>query len=273
VKLQNAPLVDVRPLMLDERADLLDLLQSLNDDDWSRQTACPGWTVKDVALHILDDDFGLLSRERDGDASSLLPKVESYREFVASLNRKNQQWVEAARGLSSRVICQLLGFTGRELGRHFETVDFTGTAGVAWTGPEPVSVWFDLARELTEHWVHQQQIRDAVKRPGAEKYLGTVLRVFLWALPYHYRTVEAPPGSVVRIVITGQGGGQWALTKTAQGWELDEMRVQRADAQLLVSEDNAWRLLTGALNDTRLVEAQGDSALAQPFLETRSIII
>ncbi len=44
---------DVRPLFREERAELLSLLGSLTADHWSAPTACPGWTVKDVALHLL----------------------------------------------------------------------------------------------------------------------------------------------------------------------------------------------------------------------------
>lgn len=29
-------------------------------------------------------------------------------------------------------------------------------------------MWLDAAREYTEFWVHQQQIRDATGRPGAD---------------------------------------------------------------------------------------------------------
>ena len=32
--------------------DLLDLLPSLSDDDWSQPTDLPGWTVHDVAAHL-----------------------------------------------------------------------------------------------------------------------------------------------------------------------------------------------------------------------------
>jgi uncharacterized protein (TIGR03083 family) len=34
-------------------ARLLDVLTSLSDDEWALPTECPGWTVKDVAAHVL----------------------------------------------------------------------------------------------------------------------------------------------------------------------------------------------------------------------------
>jgi hypothetical protein len=40
---------------------------------------------------------------------------------------------------------------------------------VSWAGPDTSPAWLDIARDYTEFWVHQQQIRDAVDRPGADR--------------------------------------------------------------------------------------------------------
>ena len=66
---------DVRPLATDERERLLAFLADLADDEWLAPTAAPGWTVKDLALHLLDDDLSWLSRERDGDLSGLIART------------------------------------------------------------------------------------------------------------------------------------------------------------------------------------------------------
>src|SRR4051812_35212950 len=49
--LSDAPVVDVRPLLSDERKDLLRLLRGLTPDQWNMPTTAPDWSVKDVALH------------------------------------------------------------------------------------------------------------------------------------------------------------------------------------------------------------------------------
>jgi uncharacterized damage-inducible protein DinB len=56
----------VRPLLTDDRAALLRLLRTLSAFEWLSDTDVPGWTVKDLAFHVLDDDLGWLSRGRDG---------------------------------------------------------------------------------------------------------------------------------------------------------------------------------------------------------------
>ena len=52
------PVFDARPLLKAERTDLLALLASLTPHEWSAATAVPGWTVRDMALHLLGDDLG-----------------------------------------------------------------------------------------------------------------------------------------------------------------------------------------------------------------------
>ena len=59
--LADAPVLDVRPLFPGERADLLDLLTGLTPRSGRRRPPVPGWSVKDIALHLLDDELGWLS--------------------------------------------------------------------------------------------------------------------------------------------------------------------------------------------------------------------
>src|SRR4051812_34784821 len=56
---------DVLGLYPGEREELLNLLRGLDADEWEAPTECPAWSVKGIALHILGDDFSLLSRQRD----------------------------------------------------------------------------------------------------------------------------------------------------------------------------------------------------------------
>jgi len=59
---------------------------------------------------------------------------------------------------------------------------------VSWAGEEESANWFDTAREFTERWHHQQQIRLAVNKPGivTREFYFPVLDCFMRALPYAY---------------------------------------------------------------------------------------
>jgi Mycothiol maleylpyruvate isomerase N-terminal domain len=37
-----------------ERKQLLKLFSELEAEDWEKPTICPGWTVKDIGLHLFE---------------------------------------------------------------------------------------------------------------------------------------------------------------------------------------------------------------------------
>ena len=122
MELADVPVRDVRPLLTEERADLLALLASLGDADWVMPTEAGRWMVKDVALHLQDDDLGWLSSGRDRDRSGLLDDSGDYRQFVAALDAKNQWWVDGASGLSHRVVQDLLEWSGRQVDQYYASL-------------------------------------------------------------------------------------------------------------------------------------------------------
>lgn len=267
----------VTDLFPEERAHLLSLLSTLTDEEWALPTVCPGWSVKDIALHLLGDDVGILSRQRDSFRLAG-PDIGSFADLVAYINHLNGVWLEAARRLSPLLLCQLLGFTGDLAYQHFRAIDlFGGTSLVTWAGPEPVPMWLDVAREYTERWVHQQQIRDAVGRPGLKerRFFAPVLAAFVWALPRAFAATTAPAGTAVDVVITGDAGGRWTLVREWDRWGLYQGMAQAAAAQVVLDQEVAWRLFTKGISpdDAReQIQIEGDEALGLNVLAAVAIL-
>ncbi len=200
---------DLFPEVLDE---LVGLLADLSAEDWHRATACPGWSVRDVALHLLGGELGNLSRRRDGHVVGA--SIAGWEELVTFIDGWNRDWVQVAQRISPRLLVDLLGSTGEQLCAYFSSLDPYAMGGsVSWVGPDPAPVWLDLAREYTERWHHQQHIRDAVGKPGLKepRYLAPALATFVWAMPRAFRTTDAAEGTSVMLTITGDSGGQWSL--------------------------------------------------------------
>jgi uncharacterized protein (TIGR03083 family) len=197
------------------RVHLLAVLAELTSEDWTRQTAAPAWSVKDVAAHLLGGDVFILSDRRDGFRPA--QTIRGYDDLVALVDRLNDEWVVAARRMSPRLLREWLAVTGPEVEACFASLDPMTTGGpVSWAGPEPAPVWFDLAREFSERWHHQQQIRDAVKRPPLYDpyFLAPVLDTFARAFAHTFRNIVAPQGTSVRFEITGDAGGVWYVVRT-----------------------------------------------------------
>jgi uncharacterized protein (TIGR03083 family) len=265
--------VDLFPELLDA---LLRLLSDLGAAEWKHPTACAGWSVHDVALHLLGDDVGFVSRKRDGYA--LPASVEGWDSLVAWIDEHNALWVAAARRMSPRLLCDLLRLVGGQMCATVKTLDPDALGGpVSWAGPGPAPVWLDLAREYTERWLHQQHIRDAVDRPGLKgpRFLAPVLDTFVRALPRTYQDVDAPDGTLVALTLTGDAGGRWFLLREKGAWHLCLEIERRPQAEVVLGQELAWRLFTKGLHPEQVraaVELRGDVALGLKALDTVSIL-
>jgi uncharacterized protein (TIGR03083 family) len=258
------------------RAHLLALLADLGEDDWARPTAAPLWTVKDVAAHLLGGDVAILSGKRDG--FHLSQRIESNEQLIELIDRLNAEWVQATRRMSPRLLHELLAFTGPEVEACFASLDPKALGcAVSWAGPEPAPVWFDLAREFTERWHHQQQIRDATGRtPLYDPYFfSPVLDTFVRALPYAYRNTAAQAGTCVRFEISGEAGGVWFVFRSEEAWTLLLDATVEPAATVVLPQDLAWRLFTKGLDRKRaraLAVINGKAELAAPIFATTAII-
>jgi uncharacterized protein (TIGR03083 family) len=259
---------------------LLDLLATFTPEDWQRPTAAAGWTVKDMVAHLLDTDIRRLSAQRDQQPAPPPPQpIDGYAALVDYLNFLNAQWVSAARHISPRLLIEFLAITGPELHALLSAIDPHAPArtAVSWAGETTSAHWFDMAREYTEKWHHQQHIREAIGAPllDGPEWLAPVLATFLRGLPHAYRAAPAAPGTVVVVEIPGPAGGHWTLVRGAAAWNLWEGAPGQADAWLRLDADSAWRLLTKGLERTDAharLHVTGTGELALPFLDMLSIM-
>jgi uncharacterized protein (TIGR03083 family) len=194
--------------------ELIELLKPLPWEDWARPTVCGPWTVKDVAAHLLGGNLGRLWSQRETSAETG-SATETFDELVALINASNAEWVRAARRFSPELLVEFLELSDRRLYEYFQTLepDQPARIPVSWAGQEESPNWFDVAREYTEKWLHQQHIREALGAPllTERRWLYPVLDTFLRALPHTYRSVDAAEGSVVSFRILGEAGGSWSL--------------------------------------------------------------
>jgi uncharacterized protein (TIGR03083 family) len=270
------PPLDVRPLFPRERAAFLTLLQALDDDDWQAPTICPGWRVHDVVAHVVHDGLRRLSGMRDGHPSWDPRPAEDLAVYLA---RVNQEFVDVAVRWSPPVLIDLVDHLGRQLDRMWAGLDLRERGlVVSWALPdEPAPVWLDVAREYTEFWVHQQQVRDAVGRPGAtdEALAGAVVDTFVRALPYTLRGVAAPVGTAAHLEVTGPGGGVWSVVRRSGTWAVGRGRSPDPAALVRLSADTLWRVATRGITVRSAREratVSGDLTLGATVLELVSII-
>src|SRR5215208_2348977 len=253
--------------------ELMSVLRPLDPADWSRPTACAFWSVKDIVAHLLDSCVRRLSFGRDQvDASPTRP-IASYADLVGYLNQLNAEWVAATRRVSPRVLMDILDLAEPQLHTYLESLDPDAPAifGVAWAGQESSPNWFDIGREYTERWLHQQQIREAVGVLGlnARPWLYPTLDIFVRALPFTYAPVEAHPGTAIRLEITGDAGSVWTLARGPSRWELFTGSVASPSADVTMDQHVAWKLFSKGLGPERAsreVLIKGEQRLGRQML-------
>lgn len=256
---------------------LLALLRSLTPEEWQAPTIAKQWTVKDVAAHLLHGNIRGLSLIRD-QYRGKPAAIDSYDDLVNFLNKENNQWVDAWRVASTSVLIDLLEHTGPSYSRLMASQDPFGTApyAVAWAGEERSLNWFNTAREYTEKWHHQQQIRDAVNKPGimTKELYEPVLATFMMALPYTYRNERAADGTVLHVTITGEGGGDWYLVMNKK-WELSREVNAPAIAHTTIDGAVAWKLFSKSWRREDVmhhVRMDGDQQLGGVILNMISVM-
>jgi uncharacterized protein (TIGR03083 family) len=254
-------------------AQLLELLPALRPDEWALPTVAREWTVRDVAAHLLDTVLRKLSAVRD---NSMVENVQirSYQDVLALVNGLNREGVTVYRRLSPAVLCDLMALACRESADFHEALDPFARAAwnVSWAGEDHSLNWFDTARELTERWHHQQQIRLATNRPGimTPELYHPVLDCFVRGLPFSYANVEAALGAAVRLDISGECGGQWQIRRNPSSWALEIPTRDDWTARVIIPQEIAWRIFTKGITRAAALEqvrVEGQRDLALPVLD------
>jgi uncharacterized protein (TIGR03083 family) len=257
---------------------LIELLRSLAPSDWDVQTVAPRWKVRDVAAHLLDTVLRKLSLVRDSWFVEAV-QIQSPKDVVTLVNRLNAEGVTVFRRLSPPVLVAVMEMACEESARFHESLDPFAPAAfaVSWAG-EAVSLnWFDTARELTERWHHQQQIRLATDRPGAmtPELYHPVLDCFLRGLPHLYRDVDAPAGTSLLLEISGECGGQWFLSRQNDRWELAGQSGADLAVRVTIPQEIAWRVFTKGVDHESAkaqIRIEGDRNLGDRILELTAIV-
>jgi hypothetical protein len=178
------------------------------------------------------------------------------------------------------MLTELLEWTGPKVSALFQSLPPHGIARwpVAWADETASENWMDIGREFTERWHHQAQIREAVGVAGLmePRWMHPVLAISMRCLRKAYARTEATEGVVVAVEVTGEGGGEWSVLRSAGRWIVRESAAPDPAARLTIDVDTTWRLLYNALPPGPLrakVHVVGDEDLVVPFFLARSVMV
>jgi uncharacterized protein (TIGR03083 family) len=271
-------MIDVLHLFPTLNSSLIEVLAGLDRKQWNNDTLCKQWKVKDIAAHLLDTALRRLSIGRDAYQTES-SEIRSYQDLLNYLNDLNAGWVNAYKRVSPEIILEQLYLAQLQMIEYLESLDPDAKAifPVSWAGEDVSTNRFDIAREYTERWHHQQQIRQAV---GAKPILNRelyhpFLQICMQALPYHFRSSESPEGTLVRVEIVGDAGGAWSIIRKKSGWEFSNVSGEIA-SQIYIDQNIAWMLFSKGIEINQAKQywqVIGDQELGMHTLALHTFIV
>ncbi len=259
---------------------LVELLQSLTEEEWHKPTIAKLWRVKDIAAHLLDGNLRTLSIQRDKYFGENPTGIDSYQSLVTWLNQLNADWVKAANRLSPAVLTLLHQLTGNAVSNYYASLDMDAESifPVSWAGENQSTNRLHVAREYTEKFIHQQQIRDAVNKPAllTKEFFIPFMDTVVHALPNTYKHIEAATESVIQLTVTGEAGDSWFLVRRNNEWQLTKQLQPIISAEIIMPANVAWKLFSKGISPKEArkdVVINGDALLGEPALNMLSFMV
>jgi uncharacterized protein (TIGR03083 family) len=194
----DAELID---MLREVWSSMTELGEQLGEGDWKTPTDVPGWTVQDNLVHITSMEWRMLGRPApDHEVADGLPHVKN------DIGRTNEVFVDSRRALNgAEALDEFREVTTARLAqlRAYGPDDF---AADSWTPVGPGTVRDLLPFRVFDSWVHEQDMRRAVARPGdldgavAENALERIVASMGFIVG---KRVAPPDGTTVHFGISG----------------------------------------------------------------------
>jgi uncharacterized protein (TIGR03083 family) len=257
-------------------ASLGELLGELSDDEWRRPSPLPGWSVQDNVAHIVGTEAML--------AGEPGPSIEIDREANAHVRNDigafNEQWVESLRAVpSNEVLSRFRELTGARLAA-LEAMSEEEWNAESFTPAGKDTYGRFMQIRVFDCWLHEQDIRDAIGRPGHETGLAVevVLDEMATALGFVVgKKAGAEPGESVTFALTDGGAVVRELNvEVGERAAVVPALAGHATVVLTMPIGVMTRRCAGRVGPDELLDQvaiDGDLALAAKILENQTYTI
>ena len=247
------------------------LLVDLPAEDWHRPTALPGWDVQANAVHIFSTEAMLLGEPA--------PAVEVDRDALAHIRNDigaaNEAWV---RGWADATPAEVLDGMRERVAKRLDAIRSMDDAawdaeGFTPAGPDTYGRFMRI--RVMDVWMHEQDIREAVGRPGHVE--GPVVAMVLDEISSGLgfvvgKRAGAPQGSSVTFSLAGPAGRDVHVAVDGRAGVVDHLEGP-ATATLRTDVLTFTRLAGGRTSDAAGVEVEGDAELGGRVLANLAFMI
>ena len=157
----------------EEWASIADLLSQLSDDDWSKPSPLPGWDVKDNVAHIIGTEEMLT-----GAVTPDIALDPEHLDYVQNdIGHVNEAWVISMRQSSPDAVRNRFHQITEERLEALEAMSAEEWEAEGFTPAGKDSYGRFMQIRVFDCWLHEQDMRDAVGRPG--NHVGLPVEVTL----------------------------------------------------------------------------------------------
>lgn len=223
---------DVVTALRDQVGELDALVSGLDDGDWSVPSACHGWSLADVLVHLAQtNEVALASLTGRWDAATAMWTAGGE---GATVDEIAAAAVAAARHDGPEVRAWWRQ-TADDMIAEFETID--PAARVPWVAGDMAARTLCTTR-LSETWIHTTDVAHGlgVAVPPTAR-LWHVARLVHRTIPYSFQRAGRPAPGPVRFELTAPDGAAWTFgddvaptTVSGEAHDLCRVAGQRAQA-------------------------------------------
>ena len=254
--------------------DTIALLRSVPAAEWDAPTDLPGWDVRAVAAHLAHLESELAGNPQQQVEVPPAPHVKGLLgEFteagvLARASWSNDEVVDELESAVEKRYAELTGTPPTDASAPGP--GFAGLIGWSWQTL--------LTNRPLDLWMHEQDIRRAIGRPGGLDSPGAVhtADVYAKSLPFVLgKKVGAAPGTVVVVEITGEQPQVLAAQVDGNGRGAPADTLSGEPTARLVMDFATWILLVGGRRgpDDVEVDVHGDAGLARKVLDNLGVTL
>jgi uncharacterized protein (TIGR03083 family) len=246
-----------------------ELVSPLAEGEWNRPTECPYWSVRDIVSHIIGFECELL-----GDPRPIHTLPSDLRHITSETARYTEVPVDIRRHHTAPEMTSELEYTIIRRSRQLRNESREPDAEVRSIGGGEIALEEQLWSRVFDVWVHEQDLRRALDKPGNLASAAAVLSrdYVLRALPKLVaHDAGAKPGSAVVFDVHGPLEFMRTVRVNAEGRGTIDSAVSLGPAVTFALDwETFLRLLTGRVRPAAVagqVKTEGDAALAEAILQ------
>ncbi|ALG11137.1 maleylpyruvate isomerase family mycothiol-dependent enzyme [Kibdelosporangium phytohabitans] len=249
--------------LAEEWSSIDNLLAELPTAHWATPTCLPGWAVQDVIAHIVGTELSLTGEQAPTDETVReLPHVHN---DIGAMNECWVRWMRAQSPAEVHRRYRKVTATRAETLAAMSEEDFNAPS---WTPAGPGTYARFMRIRLFDCWMHEQDVREAINRPGNESGLCAELAIEETTAALGYivgKKAQAPQGTSVTIELTGPVTRQMHVLVDGRAALVDTLPAE-ATATLTMPSTLFTRVAGGRIPaEIGLAEAttKGDRELAE----------